>query len=188
MNEAIATAFEKGVLTVTISGNSDKPAADFSPGSAPAAITVGGIEWNWARWTMSNYGPEVDLFAPAAGVNSSIPTADDAYDMFTGTSMAAPHVAGVALYLMALEGGGDAASISKRILELATPDHVDDTKGSENLIVSGTQTWEIKESNPVMSMLLTLGCTALQWQRRLSSPLIMRGYSHSCGSRFLFTS
>lgn len=137
MNRAIAAAFEKGILTVAASGNNNWPAGEGSPSSAPEAITVASIDSNWQRSTFSDYGPEVDIFAPGRGVKSAWPTGDNAYGLLTGTSHAAPHVAGVALYLLALEGG-DAASVTKRILELATKDRLPDTKGSENLVVRGT--------------------------------------------------
>ena len=88
-----------------------------SPSSAPEAITVASIDSNWQRSTFSDYGPEVDIFAPGRGVKSAWPTGDNAYGLLTGTSHAAPHVAGVALYLLALEGGAVAPALAQEMQE-----------------------------------------------------------------------
>ncbi|RYO92998.1 hypothetical protein DL766_005223 [Monosporascus sp. MC13-8B] len=131
-NNAVNSAFEAGVLSVVSAGNSNEDAGSWSPASAADAITVGATDAAWNRATFSNYGSVLDIFAPGAATRSAYYTSDDAYFTYSGTSMACPHVAGVALYLMTLEGG-DAAAITGRILELATPDAIKDTKGSPNL-------------------------------------------------------
>lgn len=77
----------------------------------------------------------LDIFAPGSNISSAGIASDTAFLYDSGTSMAAPHVVGVALYLQALEGGG-AAQISDRILELAGVDVVADPKDSPNRIVS----------------------------------------------------
>ncbi|RYP08928.1 hypothetical protein DL764_001581 [Monosporascus ibericus] len=131
-NDAVNSAFEAGILSVVAAGNTYKDAGLHSPASAAAAITVGATTSHWNRAWFSSYGPVVDVFAPGAAIRSASHPSDSAYSTESGTSMACPHVAGVALYLKALEGG-DAAAITDRILELATPDAIGDTKGSPNL-------------------------------------------------------
>jgi subtilisin family serine protease len=85
------------VTYVVAAGNSGADACNFSPARVPTAITVGMIDPNNdTRHPFSNVGPCVDLFAPGVGILSSWYTSDTATNTLVGTSMAAPHVAGVA--------------------------------------------------------------------------------------------
>lgn len=78
--------------------------ANTSPGSAPSAITVGAINAaNDNRADFSNFGESVDIFAPGVDVTSVGIQSDTASSRLSGTSMASPHVAGLAAYLMSLE-------------------------------------------------------------------------------------
>ena len=96
---------------------------------------MGSIDDTWGFSSFSNHGPEVNILAPGRSVYSAYAESDSDYFEDSGTSMASPHVAGVAAYLMAKEGGS-AADIKKRIVELASSDAVPDTKESANKIVS----------------------------------------------------
>ena len=93
------------------------------------------IDETWEFSSFSNYGPEVNILAPGRAVYSAYGESDTDYFEDSGTSMASPHVAGVAVYLMAKEGGS-AADIKKRIVDLATSGAVSNTKESANKIVS----------------------------------------------------
>lgn len=85
----------------------------------------------------SNYGPELDVFAPGRDIISAAHTSDTGTATKTGTSMAAPLVAGLVCYLRGLESGlGTPDAVTNRILELAIPDVVGDPKGSPNLLVN----------------------------------------------------
>ena len=98
-------------------------------------MTVGGIGAEWDEGVYSNYGEAVDILAPGTEVLSAGIASDSATFTDTGTSMAAPHVSGLALYLSVLEGISSAEALKARILELGTPNKVQKLKeGSPNLI------------------------------------------------------
>lgn len=124
-NTAIANAYKKGVLTIVAAGNSGDDAANYSPASAPSAITVGAIDSNNNRASWSNYGTVVDIFAPGVNIQSAWIGGNASTNILSGTSMATPHVAGLALYLKGKETGlSSPASITNRILNLSTKNKV----------------------------------------------------------------
>lgn len=82
-----------------IEGNSGANTANTSPASAPKVCTVGGSDAKDYLYVDSNWGPAVDIIAPAVDVYSTLP--GNKYGAMQGTSMATPHVAGLAAYLAA---------------------------------------------------------------------------------------
>jgi oryzin len=120
-NNAIEAAYQSGVLTVVAAGNSYDDARYYSPASAENAVTVGAVDVTNTKPAFSNSGPVVDVFAPGVDVLSTWIGGPDATETISGTSMACPHVAGLSLYLRALEGLVSPAEVTNRIKELATP-------------------------------------------------------------------
>ncbi|KAF4989241.1 hypothetical protein FGRMN_9254 [Fusarium graminum] len=121
INRAIEALFKAGVVPVVAAGNENRETALTSPGSAPNAITVGAIDaTNDQRADFSNFGPEVDVYAPgvdvlSVGIKSKTDTAT-----LSGTSMASPHVAGLAAYLMGfqnLDGPEQVVSLIKSLAQ-----------------------------------------------------------------------
>lgn len=134
---AITAAWEKGVLVINSSGNEDSDATKYSPCRSPEVICVGNIEITNKRHSGgggSNYGPAVDIFAAGTGIVSASHLSDSGTVTKTGTSMAAPHVAGLVSYLRGLEGPLNAAAVKARVYALGTPNVVTDTRGSTNLL------------------------------------------------------
>lgn len=120
LNSAINAIFRAGVVPVVAAGNEDQDTANTSPGSAERAITVGAIDQRTDdRADFSNFGQGVDIFAPGVQVLSCGIRNNTATAVLSGTSMASPHVAGLAAYLMALENISDPAEVDARIKELA---------------------------------------------------------------------
>lgn len=101
LNTAVTNSIALGVTYVIATGNSNADACTVSPGLVPTAITVGAINPNNdTRSSFSNWGTCLDVFAPGEGILSAWYTGNNATNILQGTSMAAPHVAGVAaLYL-----------------------------------------------------------------------------------------
>ncbi|KAK3989727.1 subtilisin-like protease 6 [Cladorrhinum sp. PSN332] len=140
VNAAINNIEAAGVVPVVAAGNENQDTANTSPGSAEAAITVGAIDQrNDRRASFSNFGPVVDIFAPGVNVLSVGVTSDTATDTLSGTSMASPHVAGLAAYLMALEGITGVQQVSDRIKQLAAATGArvgNNVRGTTNLIAN----------------------------------------------------
>lgn len=102
-NDAVTRSTAQGVTWAIAAGNSAVDACTQSPGSTPSAITVGATTYSGGydyKASFSNYGPCVDLFAPGQNITSSWIGGPYNTATISGTSMASPHVAGLAaLYL-----------------------------------------------------------------------------------------
>src|SRR6185369_6941614 len=96
VNAAVAGAVSKGVTMVVAAGNSSADACNYSPSSEPSALTVGATTSTDARASYSNFGSCVDIFAPGSSITSAWNTSSSATNTISGTSMASPHVTGVA--------------------------------------------------------------------------------------------
>ena len=102
LNSAVNALVSKNVVVAVAAGNSNKNACNYSPAGAANAVTVGATTSTDARASYSNYGSCLDVFAPGSSIVSDWYTGTSATNTISGTSMATPHVAGVAgLYLSA---------------------------------------------------------------------------------------
>jgi len=91
---AVRASIATNISYVIAAGNGDIDACNSSPGRVSEAITVGATIDTDARWVGSNWGKCVDVFAPGIDIRSAHRFSDSAYFTNSGTSMAAPHVAG----------------------------------------------------------------------------------------------
>ncbi|KAH7323047.1 peptidase S8/S53 domain-containing protein [Stachybotrys elegans] len=132
VNAAVRAATDAGVTVVVSAGNSNDDSTFYSPASAPTAITVGAVEaTNYRAW-FSNYGSYVDIFAPGVGVLSAWHTSTTQTMYLAGTSMAAPHVAGLAAYFITKENLSGYVAVSNRIFGASVKNVVADPQGSWN--------------------------------------------------------
>lgn len=120
LNNAVAAAVRSGIPFIVAAGNSNANAANFSPASTPSAITVGATDRTDARASYSNFGSYLDIFAPGSSITSAWIGSNSARNTISGTSMASPHVCGLAAYLMAYEGLTSPSAVVSRIIELST--------------------------------------------------------------------
>lgn len=95
-NDAVNGAYSQGVIVTVAAGNSAVDCSNLSPASASSAVTVGAVYQNATIAAFSNYGAAVDVFAPGAGIISLYAFDPKLAGIMSGTSQAAPHVAGAA--------------------------------------------------------------------------------------------
>lgn len=134
-NDAIAEAVAAGAFVAVAAGNENEDASNSSPASTPQACTVGATDKSDRRAEFSNYGELVDIFAAGEDITSSWIGSSTATNTISGTSMACPHIAGLAAYLIALEGPKEPTELCSRIQDLALEDVIQDVgSGSPNLL------------------------------------------------------
>jgi len=101
LNDAADAAVDAGVVTIVAAGNDNKDACNYSPAGAAKAFTVGALDKGSKKASFSNFGRCVEIWAPGVGITSLWKGASGATNTISGTSMACPHVAGVAALYMA---------------------------------------------------------------------------------------
>ncbi|RLA75105.1 MAG: hypothetical protein DRG78_20835 [Epsilonproteobacteria bacterium] len=106
--DAIKQINATGAIIVIASGNSNTNASNSNPGNCPNIITVGAVSEDGSRANYSNYGTTIDISAPGGDENKdtliystldsgkTTPNYDNSYMHYEGTSMATPHIAGIA--------------------------------------------------------------------------------------------
>ncbi|SMH50526.1 Serine protease, subtilisin family [Rathayibacter oskolensis] len=153
---AIANTVAAGIPVVVAASNNNADACTKSPAREPSALTVAATNDEGARANFSNFGSCVDLFAPGAGIMSSTMTTSSSFDVKSGTSMAAPHVAGIVARYQESHPSADAASVAAAVVSAATPGVVGDPNGSPNLLAFASP----PDAGPITSTPITLPAKA----------------------------
>ena len=132
MQSAINDARSRGALVVIAAGNSNSNASSFSPGNCAGVITVASTGRNGKRAYYSNYGSTIEIAAPGgnmasdSGIYSTFNSGSQgpstqSYTSYQGTSMAAPHVAGVLSLLLSVDPLLDESAVLALLASTSTP-------------------------------------------------------------------
>jgi serine protease len=132
MNDAVAASIASGVVYAVAAGNESTDACSRSPASTPTALTVASSTSTDSRSSFSNWGSCVDLFAPGSSITSAWWGSDTQTNTISGTSMATPHVAGVAAAYLEDHPTASPATVAQAILASGTVGVISDAAGSPN--------------------------------------------------------
>ena len=124
LDNAVRNSIAAGVTYAIAAGNSNTNAANSSPARVTQAITVGASTMTDARSSFSNFGSVVDIFAPGSSITSAWRTSDTATNTISGTSMATPHVAGMAARILQGNTGASPATVRDQLVAQATLNHL----------------------------------------------------------------
>ncbi|HEX5757503.1 MAG TPA: S8 family serine peptidase, partial [Arenimonas sp.] len=119
-DDAVERMVAAGVTVAVAAGNDNSNACNYSPARAASAITVGSTTSSDARSSFSNYGSCLDIFAPGSSITSAWYSSNTATNTISGTSMATPHVVGVAAQYLQTQPGASPASVASALNNNAT--------------------------------------------------------------------
>ncbi|MBA3250503.1 MAG: S8 family peptidase [Geodermatophilaceae bacterium] len=125
LDNATTNSIASGITYAVAAGNGNifgvgQPACNYSPARVPTAVTVGATDITDRRASFSNYGTCVDIFAPGVNITSAWNGSDNDTETISGTSMAAPHVAGAAAMGLAFRPNFSPQQIRDGLVNRAT--------------------------------------------------------------------
>ncbi|SMD17570.1 S8 family peptidase [Lentzea albidocapillata] len=121
LDTAVKKSIDSGVSYTVAAGGSNTDPVNSSPQRVSAAICVGALTQNDTKASSSNFGPLVDIWAPGVSIPSAWNTSDTATATLSGSSMAAPHAAGVAARFLERNRAATPAQVERALVTTGTP-------------------------------------------------------------------
>ena len=135
LDAGLMKAIESGITVVVAAGNESMDACQTSPARLPEAVTVGATNRSDKQAFFSNFGPCVDILAPGVGVVSNLNRNSGSQTM-DGTSMASPHVAGVAALVLSTHPEFFPSEVSEFLVDQAIEGRIKTQDKTVNRFVS----------------------------------------------------
>ncbi len=170
LDDAVRNSIASGVQYAIAAGNGDflgreQDACDGSPSRVTEAMTVSATDDTDTKASWANYGSCVDWFSPGVSITSAWIGSDDDTNTISGTSMAAPHTAGIAALYLEANPGADAQTVRNAIYTETTKGIVADANTADNHLTyalnfgGGDDGGGTTNEPPTASF--TVGCTDL---------------------------